>query len=264
MAQNLNARGQAAVTDALFFLVIVTSLGVFLFGFSANYGANVSEQFSARYSSDFSVAAIKSILYASVSRSTGQLVSGSDSLVPADTDYLLAFVKEDYFDDRKLGDPVRVGLANAVYSLLSPIGSSKDYLFAVYEGSSGSGAGLVRNGKPVFVLAHISDIGFSGKDLVIPDEKHFNYECSERGTESGITFDRQLSLLRASLGESQQYFSNIMLWKRSSGTDLDWDQVPSPVLLLVWTPKPKNQLKFDSGEWGCTEMSLADGKLSFP
>ena len=40
----MNTKGQAAVTDALYFLLLVTSLSVFLFGFANSYGNNIKEQ----------------------------------------------------------------------------------------------------------------------------------------------------------------------------------------------------------------------------
>src|SRR3989344_3312120 len=55
-------RGQAAVTDALYFLLIVTSISVFLFSFSNGYGNTVSAQIVQNYNSDFATDALKTIL----------------------------------------------------------------------------------------------------------------------------------------------------------------------------------------------------------
>ena len=91
----LGQRGQAAVTDAIYFLIVVSFLSVFMFGFSNSYGNNVKEKIYNEYSTSFATSAMKTILYSSTPRDPKKSIydsAGKDDEI----DYLLAMVKEDY------------------------------------------------------------------------------------------------------------------------------------------------------------------------
>ncbi|MDP6670836.1 MAG: hypothetical protein QGI60_03400, partial [archaeon] len=67
----VNEKGQAAVTDAIYFLMIVSGLSTLLFFFSVNYGASVEEQLGLEYLSEYAVSAQKTLLYSSITRVPG-------------------------------------------------------------------------------------------------------------------------------------------------------------------------------------------------
>ena len=120
-------RGQAAVTDALYFLLIVTSISVFLFSFSNGYGNTVSAQIAQNYNSDFATDALKTILYSSTPRNPDSSIYGLSSEV--EIDQLLAYVKEDYADKRYLTEKTMLILAQDINSIMAPLGDNFDYIF---------------------------------------------------------------------------------------------------------------------------------------
>ena len=125
----LGNKGQAAITDALYFMLIVTGLCVFLFGFANTYGVNANQQIQSNYHSDFATDSLKTILYSSLPRNVSQ--SLYDPAATAEIDYLLAYIKEDYADDQNLTMEARTVLANNIRRILSPIKDNFDYMFII-------------------------------------------------------------------------------------------------------------------------------------
>jgi len=121
-----NEKGQAALADALFFLAIVSGLATLLFIFSNGYGLSVMEATAREYRADFATSAMKTILYSSTPR---------DPAVPLDksteVDYLLAAVKEDYADDKKIDESLAV-LRDNIAGIMEPFADTFDYLFYLY------------------------------------------------------------------------------------------------------------------------------------
>ncbi|MBI4052702.1 MAG: hypothetical protein HY394_01560 [Candidatus Diapherotrites archaeon] len=149
MAPRLGEKGQASLTDSMFFLIIVSALSVFLFSFSVSYGMGVSQQLVREYRSEFAASAMKSILYSSVPR------QASDRLENAsEVDYLLAAIKEDYADDQLL-DLTRETIARRVVSVMEPLSDSFDYVFFIYLPSTTS-----PSGRFPFVLFYHNDFSF--------------------------------------------------------------------------------------------------------
>lgn len=144
----INSRGQAAVTDSLYFLLIVTFLAIFLFGFANTYGNSVRTQVNDEFDTSFATNAMKSILYSSTSRDPAEQINDPD----AEIDYLLAMVKEDYADDAQIGAVERAVLAQTINSTLAPIQDTKDYIFTITVPQA--------SGKPpnfVFIFFHTTN-----------------------------------------------------------------------------------------------------------
>ncbi len=117
-------KGQAAITDALFFLVIVMALVSFLFFFTSQYGRSVGEYASSKYASDYATSALKTVLYSSFSRNSDPLESSDE------VDFLVAGLKEDYAYDKKI-DYFKEDLTLSVKNVMNPVRNAFDYLFFI-------------------------------------------------------------------------------------------------------------------------------------
>ncbi len=142
-------RGQAAVTDALFLLLIVGVLSASLFGFSSSYGESVSRYLSNQYRTDFAVSALKTMLYTSVPRDPSQSLADA-----VETDYLMAAVKEDFADDSSLSGETMLMLRNSSRIAMKPVSTGFDYSF-VFQKTTGST-------DPFFIYLYSSNIEFPG------------------------------------------------------------------------------------------------------
>ncbi len=250
------SRGQAAITDAVFFLLIVSGLAVFLFSFNATYGNSVSERFSAKYSEDVAIDSIKTILYSSVSRSNKSLYSSDEDLF---VDSFLALMKEDYTEDKELNDSTKLILANNIMKVLAPLAPAKDFMFLMYESSS-------LTDTPFFVLLHLTKPveNNAGKS-------HYDFVCS--GPKQG-RFTTKLSKFTSVLNSSEQYFTPIKLFEtRNLGNNVQSQvrpEIDGVVLLLLWNGEPFcklindcdseasswNSEVFNPSDWGCKELIL--------
>lgn len=126
-----NNAGQAAVTDALFLLVIISSLTGFLFIFAANYGKGISDQVTRNDSFEFVSSALKTIMYQSVPRDASLSINVLAPDPDMEVDYLMALLKEDYADDGNLTLNTKVNVAKSLYAVMRPIADTQDYLFSI-------------------------------------------------------------------------------------------------------------------------------------
>jgi len=154
----MNCKGQAAVTDTIYFLLIVTGLCVFMFSFANNYGAIVGSEVGRQYYIDYSSSALKTILYVSTPRDITQTLSYDPGLdEDVEIDHLSAFIKEDYADDSTLEKNTQITVANTVRNIMRPIADSFDYLFYI------SVPELAGDRKMIFVTLRISEPGGNSK-----------------------------------------------------------------------------------------------------
>ncbi|MDD5163661.1 MAG: hypothetical protein PHD95_05650 [Candidatus ainarchaeum sp.] len=131
MALNSDEKGQAAITDSLYFLMIVSALCIVLFLISNAYGNTVVEQIKRQYGSEYAASAFKTIFKSSTPRIEGQALEETPEV-----DYLLARVKEDFADDQKLNSTAGL-LANNIVGIMEPVQDNYDYVFYIYN-SGGS------------------------------------------------------------------------------------------------------------------------------
>jgi len=122
----MGKKGQAAITDALYFLTIVSSLCIFLFIFATGYGNSVGQSIKDRYLEEFEASALKTILYSSMPRES------LGTVLPNEVDFLLAAVKEDFADDQSLGETQMILLKDINAVMLSK-SDSFDYIFYIYS-----------------------------------------------------------------------------------------------------------------------------------
>ena len=120
-------KGQASLSDALYFLLIISGLSTMLFFFAGSYGSTVEQKIISQYWSEYSTGALETILYSSTPRIAGDTLENA-----AEVDYLLAAVKEDYADDSEIDETAAV-LAQNIYGIMQPISPNFDYLFYLYR-----------------------------------------------------------------------------------------------------------------------------------
>ena len=129
--ERINSKGQAAITDALFFLIIVMSLVSFLFFFTSQYGRVVGEYSNSKFGSDYATSALKTVLYSSFARD-GLPLTGCElpENCSQEIDFLIAAVKEDYADDANI-NYFREDLTDSIEAVMQPVRNSFDYMLYI-------------------------------------------------------------------------------------------------------------------------------------
>ncbi|MDO8627722.1 MAG: hypothetical protein Q7K42_04605, partial [Candidatus Diapherotrites archaeon] len=130
MMKKFNSRGQAALTDSMFLLTIVTSLAILMFVFVSDYGTNINDQLLRQYSTDFVTDSLKTILYISSPRISTEKISVNIGDQQKESDYLLALVKED-FGDSFLTDNTKKILRDSLKKIMVPVSDQFDYIFYI-------------------------------------------------------------------------------------------------------------------------------------
>jgi len=262
----INEKGQAAVTDALYFLMIVTFLSIFLFGFSNTYGNSVEEQIMDQFNTTFATNALKTILYSSTPRDPSQNIYEDPD---AEIDYLLAILKEDYADNEIIDLAEREVLGSTISAILSPISDTVDYVFYIR---------IPEQKKFVYFFFHTTN--FEKDEANIPggrffvysanlNDSHLEYFCGipkNPNNNSGyVSYDdllKRVNTLLANVGPTSHATSSIKLVKEtSSGV---WDSFDAQVDLLLWdatwlgrTDQRDRGLLYEDfpgqiqSEWGC-------------
>jgi len=272
----MNENGQAAVTDALYFLMIVTFLSVFLFGFANSYGNSVKEQIGDEFNTTFATNALKTILYSSTPRDFQKSIYDED----AEIDSLLAIIKEDYSDDQKIDNIEKVVLGKTISSILSPIEDSIDYVFYI----------TVPPQQLVFFYFHTTNfeqINFKEGELPIPgrfviftpgEPPHINYFCGiptllnggNVNTEDVFAVDytefveRRLARLLANVGPTSQASAQIKLVKVNSRND--FSDFFAQADLIMWDASWLGETNdrsaiFDEFSWECKTIEEIEGKI---
>ncbi len=106
--------------------MICSILTATLFFFGTRYGGTVNDQALKTYQNDFVKSALKTIVYSSSPRITGQELSSSQEI-----DYLIARVKEDFARNGIVTDSSD-DLRNNVEAILRPFVGAFDYMLYIY------------------------------------------------------------------------------------------------------------------------------------
>lgn len=143
-------KGQAAVTDALFFLMIIVTLAVLMFRYSSSYGERVDQSISDLYFKEYANSAMRTIFYTSI-----PLNYDLNYQQGQETDYLMTAIKHDYYADQVIGaedseinsltiadaagnpdygDLVKFNLYHMIKSIMQPL-NNYDYVFYMYDSS---------------------------------------------------------------------------------------------------------------------------------
>jgi hypothetical protein len=133
-------KGQAAITDALFFLLIVVAVAVLLFRYSATYGSNIEDAINDFYFKEYSNSTVRALFYMTVPNDINV------SYKYPETDYLMTIVKQDFYYNGKIGPTdsdinnilfnssyiSKYHLYNSLKILMQPL-ENYDYLFYIYS-----------------------------------------------------------------------------------------------------------------------------------
>ncbi len=210
----LNSRGQAALTDALYFLLIVSTLSTMLFFYAANYGLTVQQRVVNQYWREYATSALETILYSSTPRIAGQTLEDA-----TEVDYLLAAVKEDFADDSQIVE-TRDALLQNISGIMQPISGNFDYLFYFY---------LFDAKQFPFVLLYTREaptISDDGKVTPGPGKVYF---CNP-------TTLNDLESLVESVGSSAQGNARIQFVELDESHNASYP--PAQVNLTMWVPTP--------------------------
>lgn len=171
-----NQRGQAAVTDALFLLVIITGLMAFLFTFTVGYGKGLSDQVSRNTNFEFVASALKTIMYQSVPRNADVTLQPNNS--NQEIDYLMAQVKEDYADDGNISLNTQKNLTRTIYDVMRPIADTHDYLFVINTAQKYVFVMLWRTEFASYQINPNTGNPQRYQDIQVQDPSHRMYFCS--------------------------------------------------------------------------------------
>ena len=245
-------RGQAAVTDALYFLLIVTSISVFLFSFSNGYGNTVSAQIAQNYNSDFATDALKTILYSSTPRNPDSSIYGLSSEV--EIDQLLAYVKEDYADKRYLTEKTMLILAQDINSIMAPLGDNFDYIFYL---SVPRDQEDVRQ-KFIFIFFHKTNFENIGTgrfpNFVADDPPRTDLLCSIGENADFGTINNSLKDLIIRVGDTAQASAKITMVAEDGITFRPFETQAD---LVLWDATEVGSVPyFKSSEWCCIEAGI--------
>ena len=229
-----NKKGQAAVTDPLYFLVIVTGLCVFLIGFANQYGITIAERTARQYTTDYCSSALKTVLYSSINRAEGGLTADDE------VDYLLVYLKEQHAKDPSADLPpaVQKKIADNIKQAMGPFGGAYDYLFYLRKGSTAAGSD-----DYIYTFIHVTTSRGDGgtADLV----------CNDSTGGQGVSDDRVDALI-ASVGTVSRATTNVIVL----------EAVPTlmhkegEAVLVMW-PAVVTQPPFSASEWGCSPLSTS-------
>ncbi len=236
-------KGQAAVTDALYFLMVVTFLSIFMFGFANSYGNSVKDKISNEYSTTFATNALKTILYASTPRDSSKTIYDPE----AEIDYLLAIIKEDYSDDTSLGPTERRVLGRTISSVMAPIADTKDYLFYMTIPKQEQ---TNKNGQFVFLFFHTTNFEIDSSALkgksVPPsyliqrpgNPVHRDYFCAvsqgAAGSADYANIAKRLARLFANVGPVSQGSAQVKLVQENPTDRGAWFDFKAQADLAMW------------------------------
>ncbi len=259
--RRLNSRGQAAITDALFFLLIVSALATLLFLFTNQYGIMVSDAVRRSYGSDYASSALKTILYGSVPRNAGERLADADT---QEIDYLLAAIKEDYAykkaDGRqRLSPEMQKTLHSNISAIMQPLSKQFDYLFYIFRVDSPDDAD-----EFAYLLLHISrcKTAIAAREQCHEDDKiHADYICSPKSLSAGSAVPETIDNLTICIPNSAQSVSNILLSKITD-SETGPKTVPARSAIMMWPAvylqsenDPECNINFTSRPWNCCDAS---------
>ena len=245
----MNKKGQAAVTDALYFLMIITGLCILLFSYASSYGKSVDSILLKKYNSDFSTDALKSVLYSSTPRDPAENIYDSD----VEIDHLLAYLKEDYFENTGFSDETKLVLYNSISDVLAPKLGSFDYLFTFTVPS---------NDEYIYVLLHLSSyhtVEYVENNrlldkVVLDTPAKVDLFCNA----NGIAVDPgKVKDLIAKLGSTVQSSAVVLLTKKVGTTP---EGIKVQVDLIMWPPSlltdsSDGNVPWYTRNWDCVDVS---------
>lgn len=219
----LNQRGQSSITDALFFLLIVTALASFLFFFAIPYGSDVSEKLVVQYRQDYITSSLKTIFYSSVPRDDSETLEEAEEV-----DYLIAALNEDYADDQTI-DEVKDAFRNNVVIIMKPFAPSYDYLFYIYVPGSTPGS----DDDFVYTILKLSEFDFeeNARNVVEITAIDSVYFCYPPGTGVNTIINELLPKVRGKAQASSKLQLPLI-------SDYGIGNEDAHIVLVMWISTP--------------------------
>ncbi|MEK6972420.1 MAG: hypothetical protein AABW72_00030 [archaeon] len=128
----MNQKGQSAISDAMFFLLVITALSALLFFFSTGYGEAINQYLVSQYKEEVIVSAIKTLVFTTTARTDN----------PQEQDNLLVLLREDYYNYSvnnnpaipypKVSEATKNIFVERIKSVMAPLLGSYDYMFYIY------------------------------------------------------------------------------------------------------------------------------------
>ncbi len=241
--KKLNA-GQAAVSDALFLLVIISGLTGFLFLFASSYGKGISDQVNRNDSFEFVSSALKTIMYQSSPRDANQTINVANPDPDQEIDYLMASLKEDYADDQNLLGNTKRNLARSIYHVMRPIADTQDYVFSINTAQKYV-LFIVWRTKFIPTPNRFADV------QVDPNEPHEMFFCNPQLNDNAL---QKLFLRVGTVTQAQSLVNMVEFTGSSFLLALDTSEVRAGVTLATWTAT-----QIPNTEWqllNCQEIDL--------
>ncbi len=250
----LNSKGQAAITDAMFLLMIVTGLASFMFLVSGSFGVNVEKSMKSLYGTDYAASALQTILYSSVPRHPNETLDNA-----SEVDYLLAMVKEDYANNPRLSDSTKKQLLKTISTTMQPLSPAYDYLFYIYippqEFENKSWIPANEKNSFVFMLIYAADYSAT------PPRKFYYCNPPVAGKiVSDNDLDRYLFLKLGELNKPPRVLVNLKKLRPLGSNRYDPVNLRSYVSLVFWPSKefpqgPAGENLLSSNYLNCTEAT---------
>jgi len=137
---NRTKKGQAAITDALFFLLIIVTLSVLMFRYSSTYGSRINAAANDLYFKEYTNSVLRTTFYTSVPLDFDLNIHSAK-----ETDYLMTQIKQDFYADGNIGygdlnsltntnvrDIAKYNLFHTIKATMFPL-KSHDYTFYLYH-----------------------------------------------------------------------------------------------------------------------------------
>lgn len=235
----MNASGQAAVTDALFLLVIVTALTAFMVLFATSYGTSIGGQVTKNFNSSYVTSALKTLMYTSAPRFGDEITFSPNEEV----DYLMAIVKEDYADGQGLTPKTKKVLAKTVDELMGGLSDSYDYMFTIRTSD-----------KFVMLMIHrteFQNVEFGKRNVKLTATGHQTYFCNTGSSE--IPFE-QIQKLMVGVGDTYSA-ENLVVMVQANNQSLSFSQpeLRAVANLTMWIATPVEDSLWNS--LNCTAQS---------
>ena len=225
----MDQRGQAAVTDALFFLTIVTVVSVLMFTNAMGYGKNLIDTSVEYYENTYIISALKTLYAVSSPLEPDEY----DVFKSNYNDNLFTMLKKDYYLDSVLSNEMKIKVMKSLGKIMLPINKNKNYLFYIYNPKT---SGPVVSGEIIFAGFVITQDGVEQKKTYICGR-------SEDPQIQTIFIDNiSYYLSKHLLG--QRFAEGRMSLLEKQGTDSTLVIVNTG--LLVWTATPDID---ESGTW---------------
>ncbi len=238
-----NRKGQASITDALFFLSIIAIISVMLFGKGLEYGQGAEERLQDVYKTKYTINALKTIMNSSATR------DGKTFEQSKDIDYYLTIVKEEYYKTSTDGYFTNSKLISSpVIGIMEPYESSFDYIYYIYNRSTEEFMFFIwvatdfesTETKPEKkTIVGEKDISIKGKTM---------YVCKPSKTQ-------HLELL-SSVGEVSQSSNVIQLTRKKQDSYLE-EKIKAEIGLSLWISAGAKEEQITNMQCACIKRKIS-------